>query len=202
MTTLLSSGQRQDVPLLPCRFLKASTSPILSEKSSAIGKNLPHWQQDQATYFLTFHLADSIPQHLLATWRDERAIWLSLHPKPWTSKIEQNTTDVSPAGWNMARRGAWLGPLRQPNPRPSSVCLANFDIIRYLQHAWVVMPNHVHACFHCARTKIGKTAKSWKERSAHNINIVSPEAGHFGWRIILTGSSAMKIIFGIAPLHP
>jgi hypothetical protein len=35
-----------------------------------------------AAYFITFRLADSLPQPLLNQWRDERAIWLRWHPPP------------------------------------------------------------------------------------------------------------------------
>jgi putative transposase len=50
---------------------------------------LPHWQQAGAVYFTTFRLADAIPAKLRNQWRDEREIWLQLHPQPWTAEIEQ-----------------------------------------------------------------------------------------------------------------
>ncbi|HZE57169.1 MAG TPA: hypothetical protein VE031_04890 [Chthoniobacterales bacterium] len=49
---------------------------------------LPHWQQNGATYFVTFRLADSIPANVLGRWRDEREAWLRLHPEPWNFEIE------------------------------------------------------------------------------------------------------------------
>ncbi|PYK67542.1 MAG: hypothetical protein DME45_10010 [Verrucomicrobia bacterium] len=39
-------------------------------------RRLPHWQQPGAAYFITFRLADSLPQSRLRQWREERAIWL------------------------------------------------------------------------------------------------------------------------------
>jgi hypothetical protein len=36
------------------------------------GNRLPHWQQDKATYFLTFRLADSVPVSQLDEWREEK----------------------------------------------------------------------------------------------------------------------------------
>ena len=50
---------------------------------------LPHWQQNGATYFITFRLADSIPTRLRTQWENEREIWLRLHPKPWDAETEQ-----------------------------------------------------------------------------------------------------------------
>jgi hypothetical protein len=49
---------------------------------------LPHWQQNGATYFVTFRLADSVPAHLRAQWEEERAKWLRFHPEPWAAETE------------------------------------------------------------------------------------------------------------------
>src|SRR5205814_10483717 len=51
-------------------------------------RRLPHWRQTDVTYFVTFRLADSLPQTLLHQWRDERAIWMRLHPSPWRADEE------------------------------------------------------------------------------------------------------------------
>jgi type I restriction enzyme R subunit len=44
--------------------------------------DLPHWRQDGATYFVTFRLADSLPQARLEQWRKERDAWNAAHPEP------------------------------------------------------------------------------------------------------------------------
>src|SRR5205823_4292107 len=49
-------------------------------------RHLPHWEQANATYFVTFRLADSIPQDVFEQWHEERAIWLKHHPQPWDWK--------------------------------------------------------------------------------------------------------------------
>lgn len=49
---------------------------------------LPHWQQNGATYFVTFRLADSVPTHLRTQWKEERAAWLRFHPEPWNLETE------------------------------------------------------------------------------------------------------------------
>ena len=48
---------------------------------------LPHWQQKGAVYFVTFRLADAVPQHLREQWESDRKAWLRFHrhhgmPKP------------------------------------------------------------------------------------------------------------------------
>src|SRR5256712_856223 len=49
-------------------------------------RHLPHWNQDGATYFVTFRLADSVPNALLKQWRNELETWLKFHPPPWDYK--------------------------------------------------------------------------------------------------------------------
>jgi len=43
---------------------------------------LPHWRQEGTTYFVTFRLADSLPQQKLQPWRAERDLWMQSHPEP------------------------------------------------------------------------------------------------------------------------
>lgn len=45
-------------------------------------RNLPHWRQQGATYFLTFHTRDSLPKHALKELQQTRENWLRLHPPP------------------------------------------------------------------------------------------------------------------------
>ncbi|MDZ4344994.1 MAG: DEAD/DEAH box helicase family protein, partial [Candidatus Binatia bacterium] len=52
------------------------------EPVAFLSGDLPHWRQDGATYFVTFRLADSLPQEKLAEWRKERDQWLGQHPEP------------------------------------------------------------------------------------------------------------------------
>ena len=46
------------------------------------GRHLPHWRQDGMTYFVTFRLADSIPQARLREWEREMTDWLKKNPEP------------------------------------------------------------------------------------------------------------------------
>src|SRR6476661_6173908 len=81
-------------------------------------RRLPHWRQPGVSYFVTFRLADSVPQPLLRQWRYERAIWVRLHPQPWGADEVRAEVEV---------------------------CLLQFDGNRYDIDAFVLMPNHVHA---------------------------------------------------------
>src|SRR5213078_5330612 len=45
-------------------------------------RNLPHWEQEGATYFVTFRLADAVPASLASQWRYELQNWRRFHPEP------------------------------------------------------------------------------------------------------------------------
>ena len=89
--------------ILPVQSL-AHFVPYFHDKGTAVSqRNLPHWIQEGATYFLTWRLADSLPVHLNLQWSEEREIWLRYHPKPWSGKdaVEYNTRFTQ-------RRQDWL----------------------------------------------------------------------------------------------
>jgi putative transposase len=43
---------------------------------------LPHWRQESVIYFVTFRLADSLPQDKLDWLRREKTLWIKLNPEP------------------------------------------------------------------------------------------------------------------------
>ncbi len=51
-----------------------------------VSGNLPHWRQEGVTYFVTFRLADALPQVKLQGWLRERDVWLASHPRPWDAR--------------------------------------------------------------------------------------------------------------------
>src|SRR5437899_2814921 len=112
-----------------------------------VRRRLPHWRQICVTYFITFRLADSVPQSLLHQWRDERAAWLRSHPPPWRGD-EQREYEERFSGrmqdWLDAGMGACH--IRRSDVRAQiELCLLHFDGDRYDIDAFVLMPNHVHA---------------------------------------------------------
>lgn len=135
--------------------------------------NLPHWQQDGASIFVTFRLADALPAEKLMTWMDAREAWLRLHPRPWSSEKEGEYhrlfTETIEA-WLDAGSGACL--LR--DPRVAGIvgeALAFFDGERCRHHAWVVMPNHVHVLFSpLGEWKLEQLLHSWKSYTANEVN--------------------------------
>lgn len=133
---------------------------------------LPHWQQDGASYFHTFRLADSLPESILAPWRKEREAWLRIHPQPWDDRVEREYHQrFSSAIDRHLDAGHGDCVLRDPaNSVHLEHALKHFDGDRYLLHAWVIMPNHAHILVSLAEgTDLGKTIASWKRYSSNQI---------------------------------
>jgi carbamoylphosphate synthase large subunit/REP element-mobilizing transposase RayT len=135
--------------------------------------HLPHWEQEDATYFVTFRLADSVAESILVTWREERAQWLKHHPQPWDWKIAHEYIrrfEEEREQWLDQGHGSCL--LRQPSAsRIVSETLRHFDRDRYLLDAYVVMPNHVHALVKpIGQHSMADILRSWKSFTANAIN--------------------------------
>ncbi len=123
------------------------STPYLSHSPVSISqRRLPHWQAEQAVYWVTFRLGDSIPQEKLRQWKADRDAWKTHHPEPWTDEIwaEYDRQFTS-------RMDAWLDAgmgsraLARADVREAvKECLMKFDGARVLVHAAVIMPTHVH----------------------------------------------------------
>jgi len=110
-------------------------------------RNLPHWRRDGSIYWVTFRLADSLPQSKLAQLRSEKEAWLRQNPEPWS--LDQQRDHEARFGervqqWLDAGYGSCA--LARPDIRELvRECLTRFDGDRLRLHAAVIMPNHVHA---------------------------------------------------------
>lgn len=139
------------------------------------GSHLPHWTQDEATYAVTFRLADSLPNSVLDAYENERA------------ELEKSVRDkhgkISPAD---AKRLRFLhsGKIDAYLDREKNALLAkqgvaeivagalgHFEGDRYHIHAWCVMPNHVHVVVQpTAGHELKDILHSWKSYTATEIN--------------------------------
>ncbi len=138
-------------------------------------RHLPHWRQDGASYFVTFRLADSLPQiklRELAVYKEE---WERTHPPPRSDKdLDQFAKDTFARveGWLDQGMGAcwlrqaWAGQIVDD-------ALRFFDGSRYELGSFVVMPNHVHAIVRPLEPEIQpleKILQSRKRTTAQQIN--------------------------------
>ncbi len=127
-------------------------------------RNLPHWRQPGATYFVTLRQDDSIPAPVLAEWIGERDHWFR------ANGIDPKLRHLSPEKFDAAYKNIPVGVrraferseakmlheeldkchgscvLKSPSPRKIVVdALHFFHGNRLWMGDFVVMPNHVHA---------------------------------------------------------
>jgi len=134
------------------------------------GEKLPHWQQGEALQFVTFRLADALPQEKLAIWREERKRWCAVNPEPLSAAQRQEYDNLF-----TDRIEQWLDQgtgscaLRAEALRKILAdILMRYQGVRVNHHAWVIMPNHVHLLFEPHGT-VASLVKAWKGTSARAI---------------------------------
>lgn len=150
-------------------------SPFLNPKSQIeiTKRNLPHWQFDGGFYFVTWRLADSLPQELLHQWLDEKRDWLYKHPKPWDAVLLEEYRRLFPRRMNEWLDAGYGGcALRDPCCAAFVVeTMRHFDGQRYDMACYIIMPNHVHALFQLrGDTRVTRVLQTWKGYSARRIN--------------------------------
>jgi REP element-mobilizing transposase RayT len=181
------SGQKRPEAASTGAAVDAASGDLFSlvefDPHGSIGKlkgNLPHWRQEGVTYFVTFRLADSIPQERLAQWLAEREAWLARHPAPLSEKDRQEYGRLFPERietWLDADHGSCV--LARPDCRRIvEDTLRHFAGRRYLLDEFVVMPNHVHVLV----TPLGERWLSgilhtWKSFTSHQVNRVTGRRG-------------------------
>jgi REP element-mobilizing transposase RayT len=134
---------------------------------------LPHWQQGEVLYFVTWRLADSLPREKLAQWADEKRAWLRGHPQPWDkAEAQEYHARFCDAidHWLDAGEGSCL--LQDPANRAIvDNALRHFDGQKVDLAAFVVMPNHVHILFRLRPgQKLEDVIHSWKSFTAKGLN--------------------------------
>jgi REP element-mobilizing transposase RayT len=136
-------------------------------------RSLPHWEQAGVWCFVTWRLADSLPQAKLHELEHEKQRWLTFHSKPWSDEVELEYHDrFTHRVDEWLDRGAGSCLLRTPeNAAIVNGALQHFEGARYQLFSYVIMPNHVHVLFQPSEGRgIAEILKSWKGFTARAIN--------------------------------
>lgn len=148
---------------------------------------LPHWEKDEGLYFITFHLADSLPlsvlvkiaerHHILATAKQANA---NLLPEQKALLAGYNRTRIE----EYFDRSAGSCPFLDNRIAGAMVAALRFrEGKHYRLPAWCVMPNHVHVV---ARLfpghELANVVKAWKNFSAKAANQALGRKGRFWQR--------------------
>jgi REP element-mobilizing transposase RayT len=149
---------------------------------------LPHWEKDDATYFITFRLADSLPKPVLDRIESERQAIvktaIGLRRDLSTDERAKITRLSTPIVERFLDSGAGACHLRNSAiAEEVANTLRFFDEKRYRLLAWCVMPNHVHvvARFFPGQT-LATVVHSWKSFSAKHANRILGMHGVFWQR--------------------
>lgn len=146
-------------------------------------RHLPHWRQEGATYFVTFRLADALPQNKLRELAALREQWLRK-----VSEVGQSTAlsygglphDTEFSRTALERVERWLD--EGQGSCVLSDAAAAKEVERCLRHedgkgydliAFVVMPNHVHLLarpYSNCSFPLERLEQGWKSFSARAIN--------------------------------
>lgn len=161
-------------------------------------RNLPHWRQRGATYFVTFRLGDSLPAEMLERLQRQQQSWLKAHGITWDSaghwhqafeavpkeERHQYKKRFNRAIQNYLDSGYGACHLRQSDLRDiAEDSLRHFHQERFWLGDYVFVPNHVHAFM----TPLGDEALedilgSIKGYSARRINRLANRTGESLWQ--------------------
>lgn len=146
---------------------------------------LPHWEAENATYFVTFRLADSLPESVCRRieWERRDIVATARAMKRSLSRAEEVRLSRM-FRWKIeALLDSGVGACWLAQPKIAEIAseaLRHFDGVRYRLFAWCVMPNHVHALFHpLAGYGLAAILHSWKSYSAKAANAALRRSGEF-----------------------
>ena len=109
-------------------------------------RHLPHWRQEGATYFVTFRLADSIPQEKLQALKRWRSVWEAENQPPRSEEqwheLAKEITRKTEAWADQGYGECVFRNLKLASEMAQS--LLHFQDEHCLTSCYAVMPNHVH----------------------------------------------------------
>jgi REP element-mobilizing transposase RayT len=150
---------------------------------------LPHLKREDASYFVTFRLFGTLPKDVLVKFKAERE-----------ASIAQAQTAKRPLTWHEQEElFRWYSTrvdkyLDAGNGDCWLACPEIADIVadaiqyhagqRFDLHAWVVMPNHVHAVLRPWPDRtLSEILKSWKGFTARGANRLLQRTGTTFWQV-------------------
>jgi REP element-mobilizing transposase RayT len=145
--------------------------------------DLPHWEQGAVWYFVTFRLADSLPQSVVNELKEERERWKQSHEQDNLTPAQLAEYHRLFSGRYEALLNAGSGSCVLRDPAIAKVvddALRHFDGQRYELDEYVIMPNHVHVLVKPRPGhRLVDILHSWKSFTANLINKRLGKTGQF-----------------------
>ena len=184
------------LPAILCKAIIAFVKP----RGSPSGRNplvtglhsrgvLHHLKREGASYFVTFRLAGTLPQDVLLRFKAERDAIMAQaraakRPLTWQEQEELFR-------WYSSRVDKYLdaghGDCWMRRAEIAAVVAGAIKFHaneRFDLHAWVVMPNHVHAMLRPRPDwTLSEILKSWKGFSAREANRILNRTGTTFWHV-------------------
>ncbi len=185
-STAVPAGGNRGEGVPPARVADVSSAraegvpPSENDREPAIdkraGRYLPHWSKEDATYAVTFRLADAVPAEVSEAWRLQRQEIaqpaqqqerpLSYHERTELERLHSAKVE--------AFLDAGHGECLLKNSQVAQVvqnALRHFDGNRYDLIAWAIMPNHVHVVLRpYPGEELPKIVQSWKSFTSKEVN--------------------------------
>jgi REP element-mobilizing transposase RayT len=146
---------------------------------------LPHVKHEGASYFVTFRLADSLPQSVLLRFKAEQA---EAQRRAGANPSREETEEIDRALQRKIERyldrGIGACHLRRPEIADLvAAALRHFHEQQYLLDDWVVMPNHVHVVlWPMPDFTLSEILRGRKTFTARGANLMLGTAGKTFWQ--------------------
>lgn len=153
-------------------------------------RNLPHWQIENAVYFVTIRLAGSLPQEVVTRLKDQRMIEEATLLQLGTSKEEvknelkkirhlyfgkfDELLDNSTTGPHFLTEQRYSEKVKSP--------FKYFDEQHYKLIAFTIMSNHAHLILYKLNRDLQVIMGSMKQFSSRQINIIRNTPGKKNWQ--------------------
>jgi REP element-mobilizing transposase RayT len=168
-------------------FINGAVQPRYGEVHIRNRGRIPHWEKEEELYFLTFHLADSLPASVLEKITERHRILEAAKENDANFLPEQKALL---AEYSRARieeyfdRGAGSCPFLDLRVSGAMAAALRFrEDKHYRLLAWCIMPNHVHVVVRLfPGQELAKVVKAWKNFSAKAANLALGRKGRFWQR--------------------
>jgi 3-hydroxymyristoyl/3-hydroxydecanoyl-(acyl carrier protein) dehydratase/REP element-mobilizing transposase RayT len=187
---ILLSERSAGVPPAPDAGVPPASAfaPVPSTAAKRTRGYLPHWEREGAVYFVTFRLADALPEEARKRIDMERQLIVDTaeRAKRALSTAERDRLDHLYSHTVDELLNAGHGECYFNDERCAKVvadALQYFDDDRYNLHAWCVMPNHVHVVVRVLPGHdLDAVLHSWKSFTAKECNKILGRTGEFWQR--------------------
>jgi REP element-mobilizing transposase RayT len=145
---------------------------------------LPHVKREGASYFITFRLADSLPQEVLQEFKRQHAEKLRALQDAKPAARELIDLELQRQIERYLDRGAGECHLKGPGVAQMVIgALLHFHQTQYLLDEWVVMPNHVHLIlWPMPNHTLSDILRSRKRHTARQANLLLGRMGRTFWQ--------------------